>query len=162
MSYSDAINVLEEAWEQDPSNPIVAEHLALAYLYERIPPAGEALARARKLMRFALEHDGQVTVRARHLHRGLRWAVSPDDHCSGILVLSRGGLHYRTSLTEHSFSLDPEELESIAPPTSKRPSSAGGLTLRTTDGKHHRIRTGTLSRAEAEIVLQLTHEFVLD
>ncbi len=52
--FSEAINALEEAWERDPSNPIVAEHLALAYLYERIPPGAEALEKAQELMRFSL------------------------------------------------------------------------------------------------------------
>ncbi len=159
--YSDAINALEEAWELDPTNPIVAEHLALAYLYERIPPSVEALTRARGLMRFALEHGGQVTVRVRHLHRGMRWVVSADDHCSGRLVLSRSGVQFRTPLSEHSFSLGPEQLVGAGTPAGRQPSSAGGLTLRVKDGKRHRFRTGTLSRAEAEIVLQLIHEFSL-
>jgi hypothetical protein len=158
--YSDAINVLEEAWERDPSNPIVAEHLALAYLYEKIPPTAEALMKAQELMRFSLEHGGQITVFAQHLHRGLRWA-SPDHHCSGRLVLSSNGLHYRTSLTEHSFSLSPEKLASIDPSLSTQPSSTGGLILRVRKGKRLRIRTGTLSRFEAQIVLQLTREFLL-
>ncbi len=160
--YSDAINVLEEAWERDPSNPIVAEHLALAYLYERIPPAAEASNRARVLMRFALEHGGQVTVLARHLHRGLRWAASADDHCSGRLVVSASGVHYRTTLTDHSFSLSRQQLESVFLPQNNQPSSAGGLTLRARDGKRQRIRTGTLSRSEARIVLQLIDEFLIN
>ncbi len=160
--YSDAINVLEEAWERDPSNPIVAEHLALAYLYERIPPAAEALTKALELMRFSLEHGGQASVFAQHLHGGgLRRVVSSDDHCSGRLVLSSSGVHYRTSLTEHSFSLSSEQLESIVPSKSKQLSSAGGLTLRAQDGERHRIRTGTVSRSEAQIVLQLIREFLL-
>lgn len=159
--YSDAINVLEEAWERDPSNPIVAEHLALAYLYERIPPGAEGLAKARDLMRFSLEHGGQASVFAQHVHHRLRRIVSLDDHCSGRLVVSPSGVQYRTSLTEHSFSLSSEELRAIAPAKGKQSSLEGGLTLRARGGKRHSIRTGTLSRSEAQIVLQLVREFLL-
>ncbi len=158
--FSEAINVLEEAWERDPSSPIVAEHLALAYLYERIPPGAEALEKAQELMRFSLAHGGQASVFAQHLHRGLRGVVSADDHCSGRLIVSASGMHYRTTLTDHSFALSSQQLESIAPPRSKSSSSGGGLTLRAEDGERYRIRTGTLSRSEAEIVLQLTREFL--
>ena len=159
--FSDAINVLEEAWERDPSNPIVAEHLALAYLYERIPPDAEALTKARELMKFSLSHGGQVSVFAQHVHGGLRKVISSDDHCSGRLVLSKSGVHYRTSLTGHSFSLGLEDLLGIVPARGKRPSSEGGLVLRARHGKRLSIRTGTLSRSEAELVLQLTREFLL-
>jgi hypothetical protein len=159
--YGDAINVLEEAWERDPSHTIVAEHLALAYLYEQLPPGAEALTRARRLMRFSLENGGQATVRAWHLHRGLGRAGGPDDHCSGQLVLSRSGVYYRTSLAEHSFSLSSEQLKSIDPPEIQQPRSAGALTLRAKGRERYRIRTGTLSRSEAQLVLQLIREFIL-
>jgi hypothetical protein len=159
--WGDAINVLEEAWERDPSNPIVAEHLALAYLYERIPPDAEALSKAEGLMRSSLAHGGQVSVFAQHVHGALRKVVGSDDHCSGRLVLSADGVYYSTSLTEHSFSLGLEQLADIVPAKGKQPSSEGGLTLRTRDGKRHSIRTGTLSKSEAEIVLRLTREYLL-
>lgn len=159
--YADAINVLEEAWERDPSNPIVAEHLALAYLYERIPPGAEALAKAEGLMRFSLEHGGQVSIFAQHVHGGLRKVVSFDDHCFGRLVLSPRGVQFRASLTEHSFTLDVEQLVGIAPTKGKPPSSEGGLMLRARKGKRYSIRTGTLSQSEAQIILQLSHEFLL-
>jgi hypothetical protein len=132
----------------------------LAYLYERIPPDAEALSKAEGLMRSSLAHGGQVSVFAQHVHGALRKVVGSDDHCSGRLVLSADGVYYSTSLTEHSFSLGLEQLADIVPAKGKQPSSEGGLTLRTRDGKRHSIRTGTLSKSEAEIVLRLTREYL--
>ncbi len=158
--YSKAINALEEAWEQDPSNPIVAEHLALSYLYEKIPPGADALSKARKLMRFSLEHGGQVRVFVRHLHTKTSW-MGRDEHCSGDLVLDGNGLHYRATLSDHSFSLGPQELESIGPAKGKRSRAAGGLKLTLVGGKGLHLRAGTHSQPEAELITELTERFLV-
>ena len=159
--YSDAINSLEEAWERDPSNPVVAEHLALAYLYERVPPTSETLTKAAELMKFSLENDGQVSFSARHMHGGLNKFVGVDNHCSGRLILDPSGVQYRATLSKHSFSLNSNELQSIVHPKSKQQISTGAFLLRTRDGKRHRFRSGTRTRGEAGIVLRLTREFLL-
>lgn len=158
--YREAINTLEEAWELDSSNPVVAEHLALSYLNEEYPPGEAALRSARWLLRFSLENGGQATVRARHLHRGWQWFKSTEDSCFGRLLVNADGVHYIATDSDHSFSLEPAAIDTVTL-AKQNPSFAGIFNLKTADGARYRLRTGTRTHGEAKLFVDLILNFVI-
>jgi hypothetical protein len=156
--YRQAINDLEEAWEFDSSNVTVAEHLALSYLYEIHPPPAEAFSKAEKLMRYALEHGGQATVQARHLHKGWQWVTNMDDSCPGRFSVTSWGVHFLALDDLHSFTVKREQLREITLPGERSSNQNGVFTFETVDGTRYRMRTGTGTRTEARILVDLTRE----
>lgn len=158
--YRQAINALEDAWDLDPTDPAVAQHLALSYLYERHPPSADALKKAENLMRFALENKGQAAVRASHLHRGVQWATTVDGACPGRVLLKEDGVHFLASADPHSFFI-PKDRLAVASLPKDRPKHAGILILETLAGKRYRLRTGTHTREEAQLLVKLIRSLIV-
>jgi len=111
--YRDAINLLEEAWESSPEDPVICENLALALLY------GERdFSRSLRLMEKALERGGQATFLVQHVHEKGVSALSQTatNYCPGKLSVRKGQVAFISSTEPgHSFVLPGGSIREVRP-----------------------------------------------
>ncbi len=123
-----AAGKLEEVWDgQKPPDPIVAEHLALAYLNgddRKVRP--ELYDRAVGLMTKAIEAGGQATFLVHHSHERLGFVQGSNwtKYCRGRLSIRPGRLTYVSEAGdrpgEDSFEAEPSALREIKEPRGDR------------------------------------------
>jgi hypothetical protein len=119
---------LEEVWdEQKPSDPVVAEHLALAYLNgDDRKTRGELYDRAVELMNKAIEGGGQATFLVHHSHERLGFVQGSNwtRYCRGRLSIRPGRLTYVSEAGdrpgEDSFEVDAAGVKEIKEPRGDR------------------------------------------
>ena len=157
--YSAAINSLEEAWELDGADPMIAQNLAFAILNEHRPPTGAALSEAEALMRFSLENGGDAVVRVFHLHRGLRGFAKSEGSCFGHLKFGASGVHYLTEVSDDGFSVSPGDVEAFVFSERWQSVTSGAFGIETT-GPKYRMRSIGRTEAEAQLVVRLGQEFL--
>lgn len=115
-----AAGKLEEIREQDKTDPVVAENLAIAYLNgddRRYHP--EAADKALQMMEEAIKLGGKATFLVQHKHEGKleRLATGGDSlrYCDGKLVIEKGKVRFimkplRGSKEDHSFEAPSAQL----------------------------------------------------
>jgi hypothetical protein len=107
--YAQVAGKLEEIWEQDHSDPKVAEYLAIGYLY------GEHnVEKAKPLMNAALEAGGQATFLVQHSHEKAHIPLTGDhvaNYCTGKMSIRPGKLIFTADSGEDSVTFDPEDLK---------------------------------------------------
>jgi hypothetical protein len=106
--YLQVAATLEEVWEQDQSDPKVAEYLAMGYLY------GEKnLKKASDVMAQALARGGQATflVHHSHEHAVLLSGDVINNYCTGRISISHSGIAFIADSTDHSVTFGPGELK---------------------------------------------------
>jgi len=153
--YNDALNALEEVWDQDQSDPSVAENLAMAYLY-----ADHDFDKAKLFAERSIQAGGKASFLVQHPHDKLG-LVSGDvaDYCNGRLSISKDRMVFVSNEEGHSFSVDKGQLKEIK---ANRVYGAGrGLYhIRTADKKNYNFRPRTWSDQEQELIILLVNEYL--
>src|SRR5260370_6817525 len=151
--FNEALNSLEEVWEQDQSDVAVAENLAMAYLY-----ADHNLIKARTLAEQAIAGGGKASFFVQHPHEKIGF-VSGDmvEFCSGRLSVSREHLVFTSKDQRHSFVVDKGQIKEIKA-NHVYGSSRGMYDLRTADKKDYNFRPRSWSEEEQQLILQLVNE----
>jgi hypothetical protein len=153
--FNDGINFLEEVWEQDRTDPAVAENLGLSYLY-----ADRDTARAREYMEAAIALGGRASFLVQHAHeKATLVSMDTNDYCSGRLSIYRDRLAF-TSTTNpaHSFVVQAGDFKEI-----KRNAWFGnseGVWHIKTRGKTYNLRPRTWSERETKLVLFFIDKYV--
>ncbi|MGQ9918485.1 MAG: tetratricopeptide repeat protein [Bryobacteraceae bacterium] len=105
----EAANLLEEAWETDSTDAVVAENLALCLLHARRDSAGSL-----KLMEAAIALGGKATVLVHHLHENaLTSGGITSDFCVGRLQFRKRRVSFLSSRLDHSFDLDASRIKAV-------------------------------------------------
>ena len=115
---------LEEVWEQDKTDPAVAENLGLAYLNgddRRYNP--EVVSKAVRLMQEAVKLGGKASFLVQHKHEGKIkvLAIGGDSlkYCNGKLSISHGSISFvmkqLKGAEDHSFETTPEQVKVTGP-----------------------------------------------
>jgi Tetratricopeptide repeat len=153
--FNEAINLLEEVWEQDQSDPAVAENLAMAYLY-----ADRNAAKAQTLMEAAIAKGGRASFLMQHAHeKGSVIAGEVSDYCAGRLSVSPDELVFTASRPEHSFSIRAGQFKEIR--RNKWFGSSNGVWhLQTLDNRTYNLRPRTWSDAETKLVLYFIDKYI--
>ena len=153
--FNDAVNALEQVWEQDQSDPAVAENLGMAYLY-----ADHDLAKAKALAQKAIKAGGKASFLVQHPHEKIGF-VSGDtaEFCSGRLSVSRDRMVFTSKEPAHSFVVMKGQLKEIQ--ANKVYGSGRGMYhVRTADKKNYNFRPRSGSEQEQELILLFVNEYV--
>jgi hypothetical protein len=97
--YAQVVGKLEEVWEQDQTDPKVAEYLAMGYLY------GESDAKkAEPVMLAAIAHGGQATFLVQHSHERstILSGDTMNNYCTGRISVANGKMDFIADSTDHS------------------------------------------------------------
>lgn len=153
--FNDALNALEEVWEQDQSDSLVAENLAMAYLY-----ADHDLAKARMLAERAIQAGGKASFLVQHPHEKVAFASGDmAEFCNGRLSVSRGRLVFTAKEERHSFVVEKGALVEIKA-NRLYGSGRGMYHIRTADKKNYNLRPRSWLEPERELILLLVNEYV--
>ena len=153
--YNQAINVLEEIWEQDRSNPVVAENLGIAYLY-----GDRNAAKARRYMEQAIAGGGRASFLMQHAHEKVPViATEMSDYCPGRLSIYPGRLAFTAGVADHSFTIPAGEFKEIK---ANRwfGKGEGVYHIKTLEKKNYNLRPRTWSEQEMGLVLELISKYV--
>jgi hypothetical protein len=115
---------LEEVWEQDKTDPTVAENLGIAYLNgddRRYNPA--VVDKAVKIMEESLQAGGRATFLIQHMHEGKAIIIVTGGnslkYCNGRLSISKGKLFFVmkpiAGAEDHSFETAAADIKIIPP-----------------------------------------------
>jgi hypothetical protein len=153
--FNDAINVLEEVWEQDQSDPLVAENLGIAYLY-----ADRDVKQAQVYMEIAIAKGGAASFLMQHSHEKVAALASEfSDYCPGRLSIYRDHLSFAAGVPEHSFTIPAGEFREIkANRVVGR--GEGGYHIRTADKKIYNLRPRSWNEREMKLVLYLSDKYL--
>ncbi len=153
--FNDALNALEQVWEQDQSDPAVAENLAMAYLY-----ADHDFEKAKVLAERSIQAGGKASFLVQHPHEKIAFASGDmADFCSGRLSVSRQKLVFTAGDERHSFVVEKGQLKEIQA-NRLYGSGRGMYHIRTTDKKNYNFRPRSWSQQEQELILLLVNEYV--
>jgi hypothetical protein len=154
--FTDAVNALEEAWEQSPNDPTVAENLAMGYLY-----ADRDYEKALKLATFAIENGGRASFLMQHPHERVKLLSGEmADYCSGRFTIQKGRMAF-TSATEqaHSFSVEGSNFKEIQ--TNRAYGGNRGMFhVKTVNKTNYNFRPKTWSEAETRLVFHLLEKYL--
>lgn len=132
---------LEEIWEQDHSDPKVAEYLAMGYLY------GEHnVDKARPVMEEAIARGGQATFLIQHSHEKMAFLQGDpmNNYCSGKMSISPGTIVFISEQADHSAKIRPLELKEFK----VLGGVPGRIEIKAGNQKWtFRVRSGTMSEA---------------
>jgi hypothetical protein len=145
--YAEVAGKMEEIWEQDKSDPKVAEYLAMGYLY------GEHdSVRAAPLMRQAIAEGGQATFLSAHSHDRLRGLEGDtmNEFCMGRISVSPGKLAFIADSGEHSTIIRTSDLKDF----SVLGGAPGRIQIRSY-GKTYLFRVKSQTRDEAILLAHL-------
>ena len=145
--YEQVAGKLEEVWEQDQSDPKVAEYLGIGYLY------GEHdLAKAKPVMLAAIERGGQATFLVQHSHEKNSFLTGGtiDNYCDGKMSVSPGKVAFVAQSGPHSVSFAPGDIREF-----KALGGAPGRVQIKASGKTWTFRVKTEKNDEAEFLEQV-------
>ena len=153
--FNDALNALQEVWEQDQSDPATAENLAMAYLY-----ADHDFEKAKELAEHSIQAGGKASFLVQHPHEKVAFASGDmADYCSGRLSISREKLVYVASEERHSFVVGKGELKEIKA-NKVYGTDRGMYHIRTADKKNYNFRPRSWSPQEQDLILLLVNEYI--
>lgn len=149
--YNDAINALEEVWEQDQSDSAVAEHLAMGYLYAD----GDA-ERAVAFAEISIAKGGRASFLAQHAHEKLGLLSGEmAEYCNGRFGIAKGRLTFESKDAGHSFALRPSDVKELK--MNRHYGSGRGMFHIRTEQKNFNFRPRTSSERESQVLM-----FMLD
>lgn len=166
--YDKAAGNLEEVWEmQKPSDPLVAEFLAIAYLNgDDRKSQTDVEQKASGLMQKAIELGGQATLLVQHSHEKLGFIQGNEltKFCSGRLSVRPGRLTFVSEAGENpgkdSFEFTAADLKEAAPNSD---TSRGMFHIKGRDkGKErtYNMVPRSWARADSDFFLSLIHQHV--
>ena len=141
---------LEEIWEQDQTDPKVAEYLAMGYLY------GERRAdKARPLMKAAIAKGGQATFMVRHSHEraGILSGDIINNYCSGRMSITADKIAFISEIPDHSVTFTLVDLKSFR----ILGGSPGRVEIKS-HNKTHIFRVKSESTDEANLLQEIASE----
>lgn len=152
---------LEEIWEQDQSDPVVAEGLAIAYLNgeERDSHPGYE-PKVRELLRQSLKLGGKASFLVQHSHEKIPilQGSTISDYCAGTLSISTGRLVFvafaRRGVEQHSFELSADELQLVPP---SRGDKQGAFHIKT-KAKTYSMVPRTRAHVDGELIISVLQE----
>ncbi|MBV9506148.1 MAG: hypothetical protein JO323_14205 [Acidobacteriia bacterium] len=156
--YDRAAGKLEEIWEQDHSDPTVAENLALAYLNgddRRYHP--EAETKARDLFEQSLHAGGRATFMVQHSHEkaGFFEGRIITNYCVGMLSVSPGRLVYvaraRKGVEAHSFDVSADDVRLT------KPDDMGVFTIKT-KAKNYTLIPRNRIKGDSDVIVEVIRE----
>lgn len=149
--YDESINALEEVWEQDQSDSVVAEHLAMGYLYAD----GDA-QRAVSLAEISLAKGGRASFLVQHAHEKLGLLSGEmAEYCNGRLAIVKGRLIFESKDAEHSLTFRPGDVKELK--MNRHYGSERGMFHIRTKQKNYNFRPRTSSERETQVLM-----FMLD
>lgn len=153
--YNEALNALQEVWEQDRGDPAVAENLAMAYLY-----ADHDVDKARALAEESIGAGGRASFLVQHSHERVAM-LSGDmaDYCTGRLSVRKDGLSFVASDQRHSFAIEKNNFREIKV-NRLYGSERGMYHIRTLDKRNYNLRPRTWSEQETRLVFYLVGKYV--
>jgi len=154
--FREAINVLDEIWEQDQSDPAIAENLGLCYLYAEADATSAA-----KYMAQAIALGGRASFLMQHAHEKLGKLSGGEisDYCTGRLSIYRDHLVFTASVAAHSFVVRAGELLEIKTNRVFGRSTAA-YHIRTLDKKTYNLRPKTWLDVETSLFLKMVDEYI--
>lgn len=154
--YNEAVNALEEVWEHDQSDPVVAQYLAMGYLY-----SDKDWERYLKLAEFSIGHSGAASFLVQHPHEKVP-LLSGDlaDYCNGLLSIYSNRLEFKSAThPQHSFTIASGSLKEIK--ENKLYGSGRGMYhIRTRNNKNYNFRPRFWSDEERRLILSLTKKYI--
>lgn len=149
--YNKAVNLLEEAWEGDPTDPAIAENLAIGYLY-----ADKEVGKAGPLVEKAIALGGRASFLMDHLHEKLQILASDTaDYCRGRLSIMPGRMVFVAANPRHSFELDADNVREVKA-NKLYGAGRGTYNVRTRDKRKFDLRPRSGTPAERQLILELT------
>jgi hypothetical protein len=148
--YAEVAGKMEEIWEQDQSDPKVAEYLALGYLYGEHNPA-----KAKPIMERAIVDGGQATFLVSHSHERLS-ALQGDtmnQFCTGRMSVLPGKLVFVSDSGEHSAGITAADLKDF-----RVLAGAPGRIHIKSAGKSYVFRVKSQTRDEAVLLGRIAEE----
>ena len=148
--YAEVAGKLEEVWEEDQSDPKVAEYLAIGYLY------GERnLTKAQPLMEKAIILRGQATFLVIHSHERREFLQGNviTDFCPGKMSISPGKLAFVADSGDHSIAILPADLKVFSVPNG----APGRIHIKAA-GKNYTFRVKTQTRSEAQLLEHIAEQ----
>ncbi|MBI1786849.1 MAG: hypothetical protein HYR60_04750 [Acidobacteria bacterium] len=159
--YDKAAANFEEVWEQDRSDPSVAEYLALAYLNGTERPSGVS-KKVLQLMELSIAAGGKASFVVHHSHEKLTWLQGRglNNYCSGTLSISPGHLAFvgeaKDKTRDHSFDSMRDEIRSILPAIDDR----SGTFIIKTKSRNYQMAPRTWDRTDSELILLLSKKYL--
>lgn len=148
--YAEAANVLEEAWEADPSDASLAENLAICLLYGRKDRAG-----AFRLMRGALAGGGKAGLIVEHIHENAVLSAGVvSDTCRGRLYVQKGRMNFVSAQPEHSFAVSAGEVKELKRNRALG-ASQGAFHVETAKGRKINLRPADWSAETTDLIFRL-------
>ncbi|MGB9609713.1 MAG: tetratricopeptide repeat protein [Bryobacteraceae bacterium] len=148
--YREAANILEEAWENDPSDASLAENLAICLLDGRKDEAG-----AFRLMREAILLGGKASVNVDHIHeKAILSGGVVSDTCKGRLSFQKDRLSFVSSQRDHSFSLALTEVKGFRR-NRMLGLGQGGFRIETVQGQKLNLCPSDWSDRTTELIFRL-------
>jgi hypothetical protein len=162
--FDKAAGKLEEVWEQDKTDPTVAENLGLAYLNgddRRYSPA--VAEKAAKIMEESLKLGGRATFLVQHAHEGkvVKLVTGGDSlkYCDGKLSISHGKVVFvmkpLKGAEDHSFEATADQIK-VSGPT-----PAGSFKIsRKVDAKwkDYTMSPRNGDKTDASLIVSILHE----
>lgn len=153
--YNEAVNALEEIWEQDRTDTVVAENLAMGYLY-----ADHDVERAKKLDQYAIDNGGRASFLIQHPHEKIALLSGEmAEYCNGRFSIYKDRLAFVSSDERHSFTIEGANFKEIK--TNRIYGSDRGMYhIRTSDKKNYNFRPRTWSEQETQLILFLIGKYI--
>ena len=156
--FDKAAGRLEEVWEQDQSDPVVGEFLAVAYLNSedrRSLPQNQKQAFA--IIDHLVASGSRVTFLVQHSHEKLGWLQGRElnQYCRGRLSIANHHLIFVSDkgekASQHSFDVEASQIKSISLNEDDR---RGTFQLKLLNGSYFMV-TRNRNRDEARQIVDL-------
>jgi hypothetical protein len=152
----------EEIWDQDQTDPLVAEYLAIAYLNgDDRKDHPELQRKAFELMQKSIELGGKASLLVRHSHEKLGWLQGKtlNDYCAGKLSVTPARLSFTaevhaSSKEDHSFDLTRSDLKITGPASG----DDRGLFQVKTKARDYSLVPASWNRTDAELFIALVQK----
>jgi hypothetical protein len=156
--FAEVAGTLEQVWEEDQTDPKVAEYLAMGYLYGEHDMAKydeRNLAKARPLMDKAIALGGQATFLVIHSHQRMGFLQDDliTDFCSGRLSIIPGKLTFVPDSGEDGATILTKDLRDFSIPKDGQ----GRIHVKA-GGKSFTFRVKTRTRGEALLLGQIAEQ----
>ena len=162
--YDKAAGRLEEVWEQDKSDPMVGEYLALAYLNSEDHANHSAnQAQGFEIIRKLASQESRVTFTVIHSHETMSWLQGRqwNQYCRGRLSISPSRLVFISEkgekAGEHSFDIDGHQSKTVY----VNPKEQRGIFQIKTGESSYLMATRTASFEEAALIVDLIRQKVM-
>jgi hypothetical protein len=149
--YSETAGKLEEIWEEDQSDPKVAEYLAMGYLYGE-----KSVEKAAPVMQKAIADGGQASflVVHSHEHGGFLHGDVISQFCTGRISIVPGKLIFVSDdQPEHNVTVFPADLTDF----SVLGGAPGRIHIKAA-GKTYNFRVKSETRKEAVLLTEVAQQ----